>query len=116
MDDVVQLGLLAGAQLFPLQPLRAQDVRAETVALGQDAEQQMLAPDAAVPQLSGAGACALDGELRPLCKFLVAFDRSTLPLPLSAASAAETDESGRRVEYRQKPSKIITFHRFVIDF
>ena len=111
--------LLAGdqaAQLLPLQPLRAQDVRAETVALGQDAEQQMLGPDAAVPQLSCAGACALDGELRPLCKFLVAFDRSTLPLPLSAASAAETDESGRRVEYRQKPSKIITFHRFVIDF
>ena len=97
------------AQLLPLQPLRAQDVRAQSVALGHDAEQQMLGPDAAVPQLSGGRACALDGVLRPLCKLLVASDRSTLPMPLSAASAAETDESGRRVEYRQKPSKIIAF-------
>ena len=82
------------AQLLPLQPLRAQDVRAEAVALGQDAEQQMLRPDAAVSQLSGGRACALDGVLRPLCKLLVASDRSTLPMPLSARAVRRNARIG----------------------
>jgi hypothetical protein len=73
-------------------------VRAEPLALGQDAEQQMLRADAAVPQLPGLRAGALDGELRALCKLLVAFDRSTLPWALSTHVPAESDESGRLLE------------------
>ena len=67
------------AQRVPLQPLRAQDARAQPLRLGRDAEQQMLRPDIGVAQLSRRGPCVLDRQLRALGEFLVALDAEDLP-------------------------------------
>ena len=77
----------------------------------------MLGPDAAVAQLPGLAARALDGQLRALCKFLVAFDSATLlrGLLLSLRAPAESRESGRREEYRQAAGKLVAISQNFID-
>ena len=62
------------AQPLAVEPLRAQNARAEAVLLRDDAEQQMLGADIAVPKLARRCACVFDGKLRPLREFFVAFD------------------------------------------
>jgi len=64
------------AQLLALQPLAAQDMRAETVLFLQDPEQQVLRTDIGVAEIARRGARGLDGDLRPLGEFFIAFDSS----------------------------------------
>ena len=68
------------AKVLTLQPLAPEDMRAETVLLLQNAEQQVLGADVGVAQFTGGSACGLDGDLRPLGKFFVALHRASLPL------------------------------------
>ena len=50
----------------------AQNPRADSGVLQQDAEQQMLRADIAVPHIARGGSCFFDGVFRPLSEFLVA--------------------------------------------
>ena len=53
-------------------PAAAQHPRADSGVLQQDAEQQMLRADIAVPHIASGGSRLFDGVFRPLGEFLVA--------------------------------------------
>ena len=97
------------AQVLALQPLTAENVRAQTVLFLHDAEQQVLGADIGVAQLTGSRARGFNGNLRPLGKFFVALHRASLPFvtgPLSPAPVAERGETGKQRKYRQNQTKI----------
>ena len=71
----------AAPQSVALQPVAPEDRTAQTLTLGQHAQQQMLRADEAVSQLPGDAPGLLDGLLGPYGKLLVALH----PLPPSAA-------------------------------
>ena len=79
----------------------------------------MLRSDVGVAQLPGGGAGGLDGGLRPLGKFFIAFHRASLPLRIHYLPRAPPKGANRgaRKKYGQNHYKIYSrIFRFVIDF
>ena len=116
-DEVIYIPMSSGlsgstqaAQVLALQSLAPEDMRAETVLLLQNAEQQVLGADVGVAQLAGGGARGLNGDLRPLGKFFVASHRASLPWYnksiIPRAHRRKGRNAGSSEKYRQNQSKI----------